>query len=152
MCPINFQWEETYTPTLHSGSLTLAPQFETACNMNLITRCACVRCRKSGGAARRPHTSPSEGTLWSCYHISGGARPRSLGPRRAWLLDRGDRGWATAELRLNNYDYRARPGPGLRRTAVATAAERLSVCACRARETACLLDEPPDPGEQQRRL
>ena len=33
------------------------------------------------------------------------------------------------ELHLNNYDYRAKPGPGLRRTAVATAAERLPVCA-----------------------
>ena len=26
MCPINFRWEETYTPTMHSASLTLAPQ------------------------------------------------------------------------------------------------------------------------------
>ena len=24
MCPINFRWEETYTPTMHSASLTLA--------------------------------------------------------------------------------------------------------------------------------
>ena len=43
---------------------------------------------------------------------------------------------STTELRLNNYDYRARLCPGLRRTAVATAAERLPVCACRARQTA----------------
>ena len=43
----------------------------------------------------------------------------------------------STELRLNNYDYRDRPGPGLRRTAVATAAERLPVCVCRAKQTAC---------------
>ena len=56
---------------------------------------------------------------------------RTAGSRRAWL-GRGDRGWATTELCLNNYDYRARPGPGLRR-------QRLSGYwyACRARQTAC---------------
>ena len=40
--------------------------------------------------------------------------------RRTWL-GRGNRGWATTELRLNKYDYCTRPGPGLKR----------SVCACR---------------------
>ena len=52
-------------------------------------------------------------------------------------IGRGDSGCATIELRLNNYDYCAKPGPGLRRTAVATAAERLPVCACRTKQTAC---------------
>ena len=61
---------------------------------------------------------------------------RTAGSRHA-CLGRGDRSLATTELRLNNYDYRARPGPGLRRTAVVTAAERLPVCACRARHSAC---------------
>ena len=80
------------------------------------------------------------------YHKARGratiTRPQSLeqpgGSRRAWL-GRGDRGWATTELCLNNYDYHAKPGPGLRRTAVATAAERLLVCACRAKQTASLM-------------
>ena len=43
--------------------------------------------------------------------------------------------------RLGDYrtplDYCAKPGPGLRQTAVATSAERLPVCACRAKQTAC---------------
>ena len=43
--------------------------------------------------------------------------------RRAWL-GRGDRG-CMGDCRLNNYNYRARLGPGLRRTAVVAAAERL---------------------------
>ena len=60
----------------------------------------------------------------------------TAGSRHAWL-GRGDSGWATTELRLNNYDYCAKPGPGLRWTAVATAAEQLPVCACRAKQTAC---------------
>ena len=104
---------------------------------------------------------------------------RTAGSRRAWL-DRGDRDWATTELRSNNYDYRAKPGPGLRQTAVATAAEQLLACEIRIPVAAqllspllfapsqlslmlaahptgslltnCLLDEPPDPGEQQRQL
>ena len=63
---------------------------------------------------------------------------RTAGSRRAWL-GRGDRGWAITELRLNNYDYCAKPSPGLKRTAVATVAEQLPVCACRAKQTACLL-------------
>ena len=36
---------------------------------------------------------------------------RTAGSRHAWL-GRGDRSWATTELHFNNYDYRARPGPG----------------------------------------
>ena len=58
---------------------------------------------------------------------------RTFWSRRAWL-GKGDSGCATTELRLNNYDYCAKPGPGLRRTAVA---EQLPVCACRAKQTAC---------------
>ena len=77
------------------------------------------------------------------YHmkVRGGAtitRPRARTARsRHALLGRGNRGWVTTELHLNNHDYRFRPGPGLRQTAVATAAQRLPVCACRARQTAC---------------
>ena len=48
--------------------------------------------------------------------LQGHDRSNSMS-RRAWL-GRGDRGWATTELRLNNYNYRSKPGPGLRRTAV----------------------------------
>ena len=32
MCPINFRWEETYTPTMHSASLTLAHNALLVCN------------------------------------------------------------------------------------------------------------------------
>ena len=78
----------------------------------------------------------SQGQRWSNNYKATIAP--TAGSRRAWL-GRGDRGWATTKLRLKNYDYRARPGtgPGLRRTAVATAAERLPVCACKAKQTAC---------------
>ena len=87
---------------------------------------------------KRGHTV----VVLSYHKVRGGAtitRLRSLEParsRRTWL-GRGDCGWVTTELHLYNYVYRARPGPGLRRTAVATAAERLPVCTCRARQTAC---------------
>ena len=92
-----------------------------------------------------PHTSQREGTLWSCCHITRSESEQQLHVQghdparsRCTWLGRGYRGWVTTELRLNNnYDYCAKPGPGLRRTEVATAAERLPVCACRAKQTAC---------------
>ena len=51
MCPINFLWEETYTPTMHSASLTLAhnalhsPSYYTLednCHAHARTTSACA--------------------------------------------------------------------------------------------------------------
>ena len=113
----------------------------------MITRRACVRtsvagCPEVQCGVRVDLTRHQErATLWSCCHItrlrrSNNYKAMIARTRRAWL-GRGDRGWATTELHLNNYDYRSKPGPGLRRTAVATASERLPVWACRAKQTAC---------------
>ena len=114
----------------------------------MITRCVCVPTYVAGGpgvwcGVPIDLVRHKEGAQCGRSVISQGQRrsnykamiARTAGSRRAWL-GRGDRGWATTELRLNNYDYRARPGLGLRRT-VATVAERLPVCTCGAWQTAC---------------
>ena len=119
-----------------------------------MIRCACAStyvCTSVAGSSEARCGIPVDLTCHKerahcgCAVISQGQRrsnnykatiARTAGSRRAWL-GRGDCGWATTELRLNNYDYHTRPGPGLRRTAVATAAEWLPVYACRARQTAC---------------
>ena len=85
---------------------------------------------------KRGHTVISQGQMRSNNYKATIARTARSRARCAWV-GRGDHGWATTELCLNNYDYHARPGPGFRRTAVATAAERLPVCTYRARQTAC---------------
>ena len=65
---------------------------------------------------RWPHTSQREGTLWSCCHITRSrwsnnykaTIAQTAGSRRAWL-GRGDWGWATTELRLNNSNITTAP-------------------------------------------
>ena len=105
--------------------------------------------RRRGGASpltsyvtKRGHTVVV--LSYNKVRARGGA---ATGSRRVWL-------GMQRRSRLGNYrtplDYRARPGPGLRRTAVATAAERLPVCTCRARQTACWLIQVNSRGDRAR--
>ena len=89
-----------------------------------------------------------------CGHAiisQGQIRGRATSPRSLKLpgpgASRGDRGWADTELRLNNYDNRARS----RRQANSSDDNSWAATTLLMQDQAnCLLDEPPDPGKQQR--
>ena len=121
--------------------------------------CTYVHCQMSRGAARCPrwpHTSQREGTLWSCCHITRSRRSnnykatiaRTAGSRRAWL-GRGDWGWATTELRLNNSNMTTAPGQ-VQASGEQQWRQRWAATGMRMQgQTNCVLDEPPEPGEQR---
>ena len=76
-----------------------------------------------------------KGAVWWHYHISLVPRPPREqivgGPgNEATYISRDQRG---GEIKSTNKEE---SGPGVRRTAVAIAARRLPLCACRARQTA----------------
>ena len=50
MCPINFRWKETYTPTMHSASLTLAHNALHSPSLYII-----IMVRPSPARRVRPH-------------------------------------------------------------------------------------------------
>ena len=102
MCPINFRWEETYTPTMHSASLTLAHNALHSPS----TLCAAPRRLLSvngspGGGGRRGAASPLtfHVTMGGCVAVASSYKEQLRSKRD---IGRGDRGWAATELRLNN--------------------------------------------------
>ena len=63
---------------------------------------------------------------------------------RVQALDRGDQGLVATELRLDNYDNRARFRCQENSSVSGWAAT--TICACMQGQANCLLDEPTDPG------
>ena len=126
--------------------------------MRVCTQCICVSvclrvCMSAVGEFRfdnyprmsqwRAHCVISRGQRRS--NVSTITRTKNS---RVQALDRGDQGLAATELRLDIYDNCARSRCQANSSISGWAAT--AICACMQGQVNCLLDEPTDPGKQQR--